>query len=47
MTMVRARRGGSERTVSTDLTAVMTAISAVHWKAARALSRFRKTHAAG
>ena len=45
--MVRARRGGSERTVTFGLTAVMTSISAMHQKAARALFRFRKSGAAG
>ena len=34
--MVRARRGESERAMTLALTAVMTAISAVHQKAARA-----------
>ena len=45
--MVRARRGGSERTMTFGLTAVMTSISAMHQKAARALFRFRKSGAAG
>ena len=45
--MVRARRGESEREMRLALTAVMTAISAVHQKAARALFRFRKLIAAG
>ena len=45
--MVRARRGGSERAMTLALTAVMTAISAVHRKVARALFRFRKLIAAG
>ena len=49
--MVRARRGESERLMTTALTAVMTAISAMHQKAARAraraLFRFRKSGAAG
>ena len=45
--MVRARRGGYERCECTALTAVMTAISAVHQKAARALLRFRKFIATG
>ena len=45
--MVRARRGGSDRSELLGLTAVMTAISAVHRKAARALFRFRKLIAAG
>ena len=45
--MVRARRGESEREMRLALTAVMTAISAVHQKAARALFRFRKSGAAG
>ena len=44
---MRARRGGSERTMTFGLTAVMTAISAVHRKGARALFRFRKSAAAG
>ena len=47
MMMVRARRGESERAMTLALTAVMTAISAVHQKAARALFRFRKLIAAG
>ena len=42
-----ARRGGSERSMTTGLTAVMTSISAMHQKAARALFRFRKSGAAG
>ena len=45
--MVRARCGGSERTMTLGLTAVMTAISAMHQKAARALFRLRKSGAAG
>ena len=45
--MVRARRGESEREMRLALTAVMTAISAVHQKAARALLRFRKCGGAG
>ena len=45
--MVRARRGESEREMTLALTAVMTAISAVHRKAARALFRFRKSSGAG
>ena len=45
--MVRARRGESEREMRLALTAVMTAISAVHRKAARALFRFRKLIGAG
>ena len=45
--MVRARRGGSERTMTLGLTAVMTSISAMHQKTARALFRFRKSGAAG
>ena len=44
MMMVRARRGGSERTVTLGLTAVMTATSAVHQKAARAYSKRRRHH---
>ena len=38
--MVRARRGESERLMTTGLTAMMTAISAVHWQAVRALLRY-------
>ena len=45
--MVRARRVESESAEWLALTAVMTAISAVHQKAARALFRFRKLIAAG
>ena len=45
--MVRTLRGESERAMTLALTAVMTAISAVHQKAARALFRFRKLIAAG
>ena len=45
--MVRARRVESERSEWLALTAVMTATSAVHRKAARALFRFRKSAAAG
>ena len=45
--MVRARRVESESSELLALTAVMTAISAVHQKAARALFRFRKSAAAG
>ena len=45
--MVRDRRGGYESSDCTGLTAVMTAISAVHRKDARALFRFRKSAAAG
>ena len=45
--MVRARRGGFERTMTLGLTAVMTSISAMHQKAARAHFRFRKSGAAG
>ena len=46
--MVRDRRGGYESSDCTGLTAVMTAISAVHRKGgARALFRFRKLIAAG
>ena len=45
--MVRDRRGESEHATHTGLTAVMTAISAVHRKDARALFRFRKSAAAG
>ena len=45
--MVRALRGGYESSDCTGLTAVMTAISAVHRKAARALFRFRKFSRAG
>ena len=45
--MVRARRGESERAMTLALAAVMTAISAVHQKAARALFRFRKLIGAG
>ena len=44
---MRARRGESERAMTLALTAVMTAISAVHQKAARALLRFRKLSRAG
>ena len=40
--MVRTSRGESERAMTLALTAVMTSISAVHQKAARALVRFRK-----
>ena len=45
--MVRARRVESESSELLALTAVMTAISAVHRKDARALFRFRKSAAAG
>ena len=45
--MVRDRRGGYESSDCTGLTAVMTSISAVHRKAARALFRFRKFIATG
>ena len=45
--MVRARRVESESSELLALTAVMTAISAVHRKAARALFRFRKLSRAG
>ena len=45
--MVRARRVESESSEWLALTVVMTAISAVHWKAARALFRFRKFSRAG
>ena len=45
--MVRARRVESDRSEWLALTAVMTAISAVHRKAARALFRFRKFIATG
>ena len=45
--MVRARRVESDRSELLGLTAVMTAISAVHRKDARALFRFRKSAAAG
>ena len=45
--MVRARRVESDRSEWLALTAVMTAISAVHRKAARALLRFRKLIATG
>ena len=45
--MVRARRVESESSELLALTAVMTAISAMHQKAARALLRFRKSGAAG
>ena len=45
--MVRARRVESERSEWLALTAVMTAISAVHQKTARAPFRFRKSAAAG
>ena len=45
--MVRARRVESDRSEWLALTAVMTAISAVHQKAARALLRFRKFIATG
>ena len=38
--MVRARRGESESSECITLTAMMTAISAVHWQVARALLRF-------
>ena len=41
--MVRARRVESDRSEWLALTAVMTAISAVHRKAARALFRFRSS----
>ena len=44
---VRARRVESDRSEWLALTAVMTAISAVHRKAARALFRFRKFIATG
>ena len=44
---MRARRGESESSELLALTAVMTAISAVHQKAARALLRFRKFIATG
>ena len=42
-----AGRGYAPCVRDRGLTAVMTAISAVHWKAARALFRFRKSSAAG
>ena len=45
--MVRARRVESDRSEWLGLTAVMTAISAVHRKDARALFRFRKSRRAG
>ena len=45
--MVRARRVESESSELLALTAVLTAISAVHRKDARALFRFRKSAAAG
>ena len=45
--MVRARRGESERAMTLALTAVMTAISAVLRKVARALFRFRNFIATG
>ena len=45
--MVRARRVESESSELLALTAVMTAISAVHWQVARALFRFRKLSRAG
>ena len=45
--MVRARRVESESSELLALTAVMTAISAVHRKDARALFRFRNSAAAG
>ena len=44
--MVRDRRGGYESSELLALTAVMTAISAMHQKAARALFRFRKSKGA-
>ena len=45
--MVRTRRGGYESSEWLGLTAVMTSISAVHQKAARALFRLRKSGAVG
>ena len=45
--MVRARRIESESSELLALTAVMTAISAMHQKAARALFRFRRSRRAG
>ena len=45
--MVRARRVEPQSSEWLALTAVMTAISAMHQKAARALFRFRKSGAAG
>ena len=45
--MVRARRVESESEMTFAVTAMKTAISAVHWKAARALFRFRKFRRAG
>ena len=45
--MVRARRVESESEMTFAVTAMLTAISAVHWKAARALFRFRKFSRAG
>ena len=42
--MVRARSGESERAMTLALTAVMTAISAVHRKAARAHGKRRRHH---
>ena len=44
---MRARRVESESSELLALTAVMTAISGMHWKAARALFRFRKSRRAG